>query len=154
MATILILHSPETYEVRKAFGLISRLEGNSPHRFLALTEFSATKEVSVNLLSFFTSPPSEPEILGYVTIHGGSEKVILADFLIEAIDQCDKVIVLPCEAVVSNYNFTVAIGYALGKGKIIGSIYYPGFELPHWYRYALKNTVENTSSLLKILESI
>lgn len=155
MSDILILHGPSQYEVSKSYSISKYLRERSRHAFSALAELSLVqKNTNVNLFKFITDPLGRAGIHNFISSQNNTEIISFACFMFELVDMHDKVIVLACDEVVTDSNYVLAIGYALGMGKIVGSLNFPGYDLPHWYKAGLKNTVSSRLDLLQIVQSI
>lgn len=155
MSNILILHGPSQYEVSKAYSISKYLADRTPHKLSALADQSLVqKNTHVNLFKFITDPLGRAGIHNFISSQNNTETISFACFMFELIDMHDKVIILTCDEVVSDDNYVLAIGYALGKGKIVGSLNFPGLELPNWYKAGIKNTVSARSDLLQITQAI
>ncbi len=151
MSNILILHGPSQYEVSKAYSISKYLGDRTPHKLSALADQSLVqKNTQVNLFKFITDPLGRAGIVNFIFSSNHMETINFACFMFDLVDMHDKVIVLTCDEVVTDHNYILAVGYALGKGKVIGSLNFPGLELPDWYKAGLKNTVSARSALLKL----
>ncbi len=155
MSNILILHGPSQYEVGKAYSISKYLSDRTPHKLPALAELSLVqKDTQVNMFNFLTDPLGRAGILNFVFCQNNRDTINFAYFMFQMIDMHDKVIILTCDEVVYNHNYVLAIGYALGKGKIIGSLHFPGYTLPHWYEVGMENNVSSRLDLLQITQTI
>lgn len=157
MSNILILHGPTQHEIGTAYKVSRFLEAGTSHKFPALVELSIIENgVSLNFLSNFVSDDFiNPTIIDSAEVQEGEGHINLAYFLFKLIDSHKKVIILPSHHLLDNDRFVLAIGYALGKGKILGSLTYPhGVVLPDWYTECLKNTVSSYEDLLRLAKKI
>ena len=157
MSNILILHGPTQHEIGTAYKVSRFLEAGTSHKFPALAELSIienSKHLSF-LRSFVQDALVSATINNFTEAQDGKSTISLACFLFKLIDSHKKVIILPSHRILDNDRFILAIGYALGKGKILGSLTYPhGVSLPDWYAECFKNTVSSYDDLLRLAKKI